>query len=84
MQMVFESWETIDLTENHIKQLHRDLLQHTEKDQRHRGAYKTLNNHFDAFGPAGESLGVIFETATPFETPQKIAGLLTWTRNILQ
>ena len=84
MQMVFESWETIDLTENHIKQLHRDLLQHTTKDQRHRGAYKTLDNHVEAFGPDGESLGVIFETATPFETPQKIAGLVTWTRNILQ
>ena len=77
MQMGFESWETIDLTENHIRQLHRDLLQHTGKDQRHRGAYKTLNNHVEAFGPDGESLGVIFETATPFETPQKIAALVT-------
>ena len=84
MKTVFESWETIDLTENNIKQLHRDLLQHTAKDQRHRGAYKTLNHHVEAFGPAGESLGVIFETATAFETPQKIAGLLTGTRNILQ
>ena len=27
---------------------------------------------------------MIFETVTPFETPEKIAGLVTRTRNILQ
>ncbi len=83
METVFESWESIDPTENHIKQLHRDLLRHTSKDQRHRGAYKTLPNHVEAFGPDGESLGIVFETATPFETPAKIADLVTWTRNAL-
>ncbi len=79
METVFESWESINLTENHVKQLHRDLLKYTKKDERHRGAYKTLDNHVEAFGPDGESLGVIFETATPFETPAKMAGLVAWT-----
>lgn len=84
METIFESWDEIALTENHIKQLHRDLLQHTDKDQRHRGAYKTLDNHVEAFGPDGESLGVVFETATPFETPAKMADLVTWARNTLE
>ena len=83
METVFESWESIDPTENHIKQLHRDLLRHGSKDQRHRGAYKTLPNHVEAFGPDGESLGVVLETARPFETPAKIADLVTWARNAL-
>jgi hypothetical protein len=26
-------------------------------------------NHVEAFGLDGKSLGVVFETATPFETP---------------
>mgnify|MGYP001333056590 CR=1 FL=1 len=84
MKPVFKSWETMDLTENNIKQLHRDLLQHTGKDQRHRNAYKILANHVEAFGPDWESLDVIFENVTPFETPEKIPGLVTRTRNILQ
>src|ERR1700694_4106960 len=36
MELVFRSWEDITVTENHIKQLHRDLLVHSEKDVRHR------------------------------------------------
>src|SRR5271155_1386150 len=32
METVFRSWADIPLTENHIKQLHRDLLAHSEKD----------------------------------------------------
>ena len=31
MELVFRSWEDIATTENHIKQLHRDLLAHSEK-----------------------------------------------------
>jgi Fic family protein len=41
MERVFASWPDITLTENHIKQLHRDLLTHSEKDAWHRGNYKT-------------------------------------------
>jgi Fic family protein len=37
MELVFTSWQDIALTENHIKQLHRDLLIWSEKDTRHRG-----------------------------------------------
>ena len=40
IETVFSHAEAIRLTENHIKQLHRDLLIHSGKDQRHRGAYK--------------------------------------------
>ena len=80
MQTVFTAWDLIDLTENHVRQLHRDLLEHSEKDQRHRGAYKTLPNHVEAFGPGGERLGVVFQTATPFDTPRLTADLLSWTR----
>lgn len=37
MDLVFSSWQDITLTENHIKQLHRDLLVYSEKDAWHRG-----------------------------------------------
>ncbi|NNE82517.1 MAG: Fic family protein [Alphaproteobacteria bacterium] len=80
MEAVFKHWDVLELTENHIWQLHRDLLIHSAKDERHRGAYKTLPNNVEAFGPDGESLGIIFETATPFDTPRLMTELVGWAR----
>lgn len=84
METVFVHWEEIALTENHIKQLHRDLLQYSSKDERHRGEYKTHDNHVEAFRPDGESIGIVFETATPFDTPSLMTELLEWTQTNLE
>ncbi len=84
METIFAHWEDIALTANHIKQLHRDLLKYSSKDQWHRGEYKTHSNHVEAIGPDGESLGIVFETATPFETPQLMTELLGWMANNLE
>lgn len=78
METVFQSWSDIHMTENHLKQLHRDLLRYSDKDQRHRGEYKTLRNDVGAFDETGRMIGVVFETATPFETPRRMAELLAW------
>lgn len=84
METVFASSDAIDVTENHIRQLHRDLLIHSAKDERHRGAYKTNANHVSAFDEAGQEIGVVFETATPFDTPRLMAELVEWTRTALE
>jgi len=84
MELVFSRSDAIDLTENHVKQLHRDLLKHSEKDNRHRGRYKTLPNHVEAFGPDGKNLGIVFETATPFDTPRLMTELVQSTRSVLR
>ncbi len=79
METIFRAFDTISLTENHIQQLHRDLLAYSGKDERHRGSYKVLANHVEAFDEEGNSLGgVVFETATPFDTPQRMAELVAW------
>lgn len=78
MELVFSSWQDISLTENHIKQLHRDLLTYSAKDARHRGHYKTSTNSVVAFDENGKQLGVVFETATPFDTPRLMTELVTW------
>ena len=49
MELIFQSWDEITLTENHVKQLHRDLLKYGEKDAHHRGEYKTQPNSVVAF-----------------------------------
>ena len=84
MEMIFESHREIPLSDNHIRQLHGVLLKHSEKDARHRGHYKSLPNSVEAFDDNGRSLGVIFETASPFDTPRLMEGLVDWTRTALE
>ena len=78
MELVFRSWKDIAATENHIKQLHRDLLVYSEKDAWHRGNYKTSSNSVAAFDETGQQIGIVFETATPFDTPRLMSELVTW------
>tara|TARA_R110000782_G_scaffold48627_3_gene106391 strand:+ start:1114 stop:2169 length:1056 start_codon:yes stop_codon:yes gene_type:complete len=81
METVFASHDAIPINENHIKQLHSMLLRHSEKDARHRGEYKKLPNSVEAFDESGKSLGIIFETTTPFDTPRRMMELIDWTRS---
>ncbi|MFZ4710054.1 MAG: Fic family protein [Zwartia sp.] len=78
MDLVFNSWRDIPFNENHVKQLHQILLSHSEKDSRHRGQYKTHSNSVAAFDENGDQIGIVFETATPFDTPRLMAELVAW------
>jgi Fic family protein len=78
MDLVFGSWQDIPFNENHIKQFHQTLLRHSGKDQRHRGQYKTNSNSVAAFDENGIQLGIVFETATPFDTPRLMSELVAW------
>lgn len=79
MAMITSDHGHIELTVNHILQLHRDLLQYSDKDQRHRGAFKTQDNVIEAFDANGVSLGVVFEPVSAFETPAHMQALVDWT-----
>ena len=78
MDLVFNSWRDIPFNENHVKQLHQILLRHSEKDARHRGQYKTNSNSVAAFDENGDQIGIVFETASPFDTPRLMAELVVW------
>jgi len=78
MDTVFLAYEDMAITENHIRQLHQILLRHSDKDERHRGDYKKFPNHVVAFDEHGKEIGVVFETATPFDTPREMEDLVRW------
>jgi Fic family protein len=78
MDLLFSSWEEIPFNENHVKQLHQILLRHSEKDARHRGQYKTNSNNVVAFDASGTRIGIVFETASPFDTPRLMTELMSW------
>lgn len=78
MNIIFQSYEHIPLTENYIQQLHAELLEYSEKDNWHKGAYKKSPNHVEAFDENGNSKGIVFETASPFDTPFRMEALVAW------
>jgi Fic family protein len=78
MDLIFRAWEDIPFNENHIKQLHQILLQYSQKDERHRGHYKTSSNSVAAFDENGVQIGIVFETASPFDTPHLMTELVQW------
>ena len=78
MDVVFNAWQDIPFTENYIKQLHQILLQHSDKDTWHRGQYKTNTNSVAAFNEHGEQIGIVFQTASPFDTPRLMTELVSW------
>ncbi len=78
MNLIFQNYESIPLTENYIQQLHDELMQYSEKDSWHKGHYKKSPNHVEAFAPDGKSLGIVFETASPFETALRMEALISW------
>lgn len=79
---IFESHDSIPLTENHLKQLHGLLLKYSSRDERHRGEYKTLPN--DVVLKDGDRVvEVLFGTATPFATPRLMGELVAATNTAL-
>jgi Fic family protein len=83
MQLIYDSYREIDLSENNIKYLHKVLLQFSTKDDWHLGEYKKHPNHVAAFDSDGNQIGIIFETAAPAQTPLLMGSLVGLTRSRL-
>jgi hypothetical protein len=58
--------------------LHQILLRYSEKDTWHRGNYKTHSNSVAAFDETGAQIGIVFQTASPFDTPRLMTELVAW------
>ena len=78
MDTLFHAWPDIKITENPIRQFHRDLVTYSHKDEWHCGNYKTSWGSVAAFDENGKQTGIVFETATPFDTPRLMAELIDW------
>ncbi|MCD8528826.1 MAG: Fic family protein, partial [Chitinophagales bacterium] len=78
LELIYESYDNIQLSENYIKQLHQLLLKHSTKDERHRGAYKYLSNKVVATYPNGKQK-TIFATTEPALVDAEMRELIEWT-----
>ena len=78
MESIQTAWGDLRISESILFQLHRDLLRYSNKDERHRGQWKNLDNHVAAADAKGRQIGIVFQTASPFETPMLMERLLEW------
>lgn len=78
LDLISESYDGIDITENSLKNLHNRLLKYSNKDGWHKGNYKQLSNSVEATFLDG-SKQIIFETANPgIETEDAMRTLIEW------
>jgi len=82
LNLVLDSFDSIDISENHIHQLHKTLLNKSKKDYRHRGKYKTLSNKVVANYPDG-SQKVIFNTTEIHLVRSEMKSIIEWTNNAI-
>jgi len=78
LESVLESHAAMPLSESLILQLHRDMLQYSDKDQRQRGRYKFGPNRVEAKDAQGNIVGVIFDPTPPHLTPKEMQELVQW------
>ncbi len=80
LEIIYENYDNIRLSENYIKQLHQNLLRHSNKDTRHRGRYKSLSNKVVANYPSGIQK-VIFNTTEVHLVENEMNDLISWTNS---
>ena len=78
LNLILDSFEAIEIKENHIHHLHKSLLQVSSKDESHRGNYKKLSNKVVAKHPDGPQK-IIFNTTEPFLVKGEMENLFFWT-----
>ena len=78
LERILGSYESMKLSESLILQLHRDMLQYSDKDERQRGVYKFGPNRVEAKDSDGKVIGVIFDPTPPHLTPKETQELVDW------
>jgi len=82
LSLILDSFDAIEIKDNHIHHLHKSLLQASSKDESHRGKYKKLSNKVVANYPGGHQK-IIFNTTEPFLVKDEMKKLIEWTNKNL-
>lgn len=80
LHQIFDAWETMELSESVILEMHGTLLKTSGRDGQHCGRYKSVDNAVAAFDDHGRRIGIVLEAATALETPRLMRELVEWTR----
>jgi Fic family protein len=80
---VFDNWKSLPLSESLILQFHEILLHYSEKDDLHKGKYKTKENLVVAFNEKGEQV-TIFAPTEPWLVKKEMDDVLYWANETLR
>lgn len=83
LELIYDNYSDIKLSESYIKQLQHMLLKYSNKDKRHRGTYKFISNKVVATYPTGEQR-TIFATTEPALVATEMQELVEWTNETLK
>lgn len=78
LDIITESYENIDIKESSIKNLHKILMKHSQKDEWHKGNYKQHTNAVEANYPDGTKQIVFQTTEAGFATEDAMRALVDW------
>ncbi len=78
LEFSFEHFKEVNITENTILQIHRDMLKYSGDDERHRGQYKFGSNRVEARDQSGNVVGVIFDPTPPHLVQKEMLELIEW------
>ena len=78
LDLISESCENINITENNIKSLHNSLMKYSGKDEWHKGDYKQHSNAVEASFVDGTRQIIFQTTEAGFATEDAIRQLIEW------
>ena len=78
LELIFDNYTDIPISESSILQLHNNMLMHSDKDMRHKGNYKFGPNRVEAKNHSGNVVGIIFDPTPPHLVKKEIQELITW------
>ncbi len=78
LQVIFDEYQNVTFSENTMLELHARLLKYSDKDVRHRGDYKKLENNVQIRDETGRVISVLFETAPAYLAPKQTQELIAW------
>src|SRR5690606_4876572 len=78
LDLISDSYESIPVSESHIKSLHNVLMKYSSKDEWHKGNYKVHSNAVEATFPDGTRQIVFQTTEAGFATEDAIRRLVDW------
>ncbi len=82
--IISQSFASIEISENSIKNLHNILLKQSKKDEWHKGNYKQHSNAVEANFPDGTKQIVFQTTEAGFPTEDAMRKLIYWYNNDYQ
>lgn len=78
LDLISESYQDIDISENGIKNLHNIVMKHNEKDAWHKGDYKQHSNAVEVTNPDGTKQIIFQTTEAGFPTDDAMRSLIDW------